>query len=332
MKFIEDFFEKIDLEIISDRDYFDRLFSTPQKAEILIVSEDLYDLSLQKHNIGNVFLMTEQYEEEQTADLNLTRIFKYTSIKEIFNEIQGKSASTLNVESNTKQEPQIIVVTSAAGGVGKKTVAMGISACLAKQYKKVLYINASRLQNFQYLLDNNTTISSPDVYSKLISSSATVYNDIKHVIRKEMFNYLPAFKTSLMSVGIDYSVYEKIALAAKRSGDFDFIIIDAESTFDEYKTKLIDIADKVIIVTNQTFNSVQATNCLITNINGINAEKYIFICNSFNKESYNALIMPELKLKFSVNEYIENYNYYEQMKIKDFVKQQSIQRVSFLII
>ena len=43
LKFIEEFFEKIDLEIITEREYFDELFSVPQKAEILVVSEDLYE-------------------------------------------------------------------------------------------------------------------------------------------------------------------------------------------------------------------------------------------------------------------------------------------------
>ena len=47
LKFIEEFFEKIDLEIITEREYFDELFSVPQKAEILVVSEDLYESSLQ---------------------------------------------------------------------------------------------------------------------------------------------------------------------------------------------------------------------------------------------------------------------------------------------
>ena len=60
LKFIEEFFEKIDLEIITEREYFDELFSVPQKAEILVVSEDLYESSLQRHNISKVFLMVEQ--------------------------------------------------------------------------------------------------------------------------------------------------------------------------------------------------------------------------------------------------------------------------------
>ncbi|MFR5740308.1 MAG: hypothetical protein ACLUEC_14180 [Coprococcus sp.] len=102
-KFVQEFFEKIDLEIITDQEYFEEMFSTPQTIEILIVSEELYGVTLQKHNLKNIFMMTEQREEEQTAELNVTRIFKYTSTKEIFSEIVGKSISVLNIENSEKK-------------------------------------------------------------------------------------------------------------------------------------------------------------------------------------------------------------------------------------
>jgi len=178
-KFVTDFFNKIDLEIITDRAYFDEYFSRPQNAEILIISDDLYDSSLQRHNIQNIFVMMEQYDEGSTGELNVNQIFKYTSIKEIFNEIIGKSTGALNIAVVEKKETQIILVTSAVGGVGKTTVAMGVAACLEQNYKRVLYINAARLQNFQYLLDNTTAISSPDVYGKLINPTDRIYDDIK---------------------------------------------------------------------------------------------------------------------------------------------------------
>lgn len=79
-KFVSDFFNKIELEIISDRNYFEEFFSRPQNAEILIVSDELYDSSLQRHNIANIFVMMEQFEEGDTGDLNVNRLFKYTSI------------------------------------------------------------------------------------------------------------------------------------------------------------------------------------------------------------------------------------------------------------
>ena len=90
-KFIETFFDRIDLEIITEKPYFDFLFSAPQKMVRLVVSEEFYSTSLQRHNIGKVFLMTEQPDRENTSDLTVTSIFKYTNIKEVFNEIIGSS-------------------------------------------------------------------------------------------------------------------------------------------------------------------------------------------------------------------------------------------------
>lgn len=331
-KFVTDFFDKIELEIITDREYFNEYFSKPQNAEILIVSDELYDSSLQRHNVDNVFVMCENQDDGQTGELNVNRLFKYSSIKEIFNEIVGKSAGALNIAATEKKETQVILVTSAAGGVGKTTVAMGVAASLAKNYKRVLYINASRLQTFQHMLANHTSISTADVYTKLSMKIDNIYSEIKHVIRKEEFSYLPPFKGALMSLGIEYSVFERIAISAKNSKEYDFIIIDADSVFDEDKAALISLADKVIIVTSQSVSSVTATNTLATNINGINSDKYIFICNNFKKEETNALIIPEISLKFLVGDYVEHIKYVEQVKPVELAKDSGMQRTAFLVI
>ncbi len=332
LKFVEEFFEKIDLEIISDENYFSALFREPQKAEILIVSEELYDSSINRHNISNIFVMMDQYEEGNTDELSINRLFKYTSIKELFNEITGKSSEVLNIKDGGKKEPQIVLVCSACGGTGKTTVALGISSSLTKSYKKVLYINASHLQSFQRILKNPSAIAAADVYAKLSNPSGYAYEDIKHVIRKEGFSYLPPFKAALMSLGLKYSVYEKIALSAKKSNDYDYIVIDADSTFDEEKAQLLNIADKVIVVTEQTAASVYGTNIFAANINGVNTEKYIFICNNFDKEKDNALISRSMAMKFSVNDYIEHYNHYDQLKCEDLAKDIGMQKTAFLII
>lgn len=332
LKFVSEFFDRIDLEIITDSRYFEELFSKPQKAGILIVSDGLYDSSIQKHNIANIFMMAEQPEEGDTAEPNVNRMYKYTSVKEIFSKIIGKSAGALNVESKEKKTTQIMLVTSASGGVGKTTIAMGVSACLANNYKRVLYINASRLQTFQYMLDNKGILASAEIYMKLSNPTVKIYEDIKHVIRKERFSYLPEFKASLMSVGIEYSVYRKIAESAKGSGDFDFIIIDAESTFDEEKTRLLDIADKVIIVTEQSEIAVQATNTFLSNINAINSDKYVFVCNRFRDASYNALISPEIVTKFSVNEYVESLELNGTIKDEELAQNSGIRKLSFLVV
>lgn len=332
LKFVEEFFDKIELEIITDEEYFENLFSSPQRVDILIVSENLYNPSLKKHNISNLFIMMEQYEEGQTDELNVIKLFKYTSIKEVFNSVIGKSTGLLNIDENVKKESQVILVCSSCGGVGKTTVALGISASLTKNYKKVLYINAGRLQCFQRMLENKSVLSSADIYAKFARANENIYSEIKHIIRKEIFSYIPPFKAALMSLGIPYSIYEKIALSAKNSKDYDYIVIDGDTAFDEDNAKLLNIADKVIVVTEQTSGSIFATNLLVDNINGISSDKYIFVCNNFNKNENNAIISPSVELKFSINDYIEHFNNYDQLNCEDLSKDIGIQKIAFLVI
>lgn len=332
-KFVEEFFEKIDLEIISDRNYFNEFFSSAKKIDVLIVSEDLYFSDIQRHNIGRIFIMTEQYNEfNDDSSLGVDRIYKYTSIKEIFNVIVGKSEYLLNRSGTTAKAGKIILVTSASGGAGKTTIALGISACLNKNFKKVLYLNAERLQSFQIMLSNVSSIKEPGVYSELGQADTDAFFKLKHTIRNEGFNYIPPFRASLMALSLKYSIFEKIALSAKSSNEYDYIIIDADTVLDEEKFKLIDIADNVVLVTRQTKISVYATNNYISNINNENGDKFIFLCNDFVEGSSNELIAPDIISKFTVSNYIEHISDYEQLKASDLASRNDFQKITYLII
>lgn len=330
-KLIEEYFGKIDLEIISERNYYEQFLSSPQKADILIISESFYTPEIQKHNIGNIFLMTEEYAEKQINAQNVTSIYKYTSIREVLNVITGKSSASLHILNSVIKKTQIILFYSASGGTGKTTIALGISECLNKSYKRVLYINAAYLQSFQALLSNTSPIVATDVYTKLAMSNRDAYSAIKSEIRSEGFCYVPPFKAALMSLGIEYAVFERIATSAQKSGDYDYIVIDTDVAFDNDKVRLIDIADKVIIVTKQNRLSAYATKTLVSNINGVGSDKYIIICNDFNEDSGNALIASDMANRFAISDYIEHLPYCDQMSVSDLANENSIQKVTFLV-
>ena len=332
-KFAIEYADVIDLDIITERDYFLTLFSKPQNADVLIISEGLYDSSVQRHNISNIFVMMDgDADDSATSELNINRLNKYTSVKEIFNEIISKCSVTLNLSNVEKKETQIILVTSASGGVGKTTVALGIAGCLTRNYKRVLYINACNLQNFQFYMNNSEPVSSPEIYARLLNAGENIYSDLKHVIRKESFSYLPAFKAALMSLGLNCSVYEKIVLSAKNSSDFDYIVVDTESAFDECKADLINISDKVIIVTDQSSIGVMSTNNLVTNVNGIASDKYVFVCNKFIKNASNAIVSGNIQMKFSINEYVEKMNENDGINLENMAGTDGIKKLSFMLI
>lgn len=330
-KFVDEFFDKIDIEIIDNKDYFDELFSSPQKVDILIISEELFNDNLFRHNIEYIFLMTEQVREAQTAELKVNKIYKYTSIKDVFSQIVGKSASVLDID-DIKKEPQIVLIYSASGGCGKSTLALGLSACLAKNYQRVLYINASRIQIFQRMLENPSPITANEVYASLLKGGENVYSEIKHVIRKEGFNYLPPFKTSLISLDLPFSVFLDIAVGAKKSNEYDYIIVDADNTFDLDKANLLNASDKVLLIMSQHEASIYATNILITNISGINSDKYLFICSNFDKDKPNAIISSKIPPNFTISEYVEHIVHFDTLKCEDLIDVIGIQKVAYLLI
>lgn len=329
-KFAQEYFEVIDVEIITDRAYFEQVFSTPQSAEILIVSDELYSESILRHSISNIFVMTEQDTSGNTEALNIYKLYKYTSVNDVFNKIVGESQ--LYVTPTTKKDPQLVVVCSASGGVGKTTIAIGISACLQKNYKRVLYINAACLQTFQHYMHDASPISSTEVYARLNKHTDNAYNEVKNEIRQEGFDYLPPFKAALMSLGLSFSVFEKIAISARQSNKYDYVIVDCDTAFDEDKASILNAADQVLVVLNQTPFSVFATNTLVNNINGVNGDKFLFLCNKFDDSAHNALLDNEGTLRFSVNEYINHFSDGDFRKCEEISTENWIQKAAFLII
>ena len=330
-KFAEEMYEQMELEVITDADYFAQLFAMPQTAEILVVSEELYTPEILRHNITHVFVMMEQQEMGHTTQLNIHRLYKYTSIKEIFTQISGIGGESLDIHRESRKAPKLITVCSASGGTGKTTVAMGISSCLSKQYRRVLYIGADRIQTFQRLLENSAPVASTDVYASLSLSSHNAYDAVRHVIRKEGFSYLPPFKMSLLSLGLDYDIFTRIALQARASGEYDYVVLDADSAFDENKANLLDQSDKVVIVTKQNAGAVYAANLMAGNINGLNPDKFLFICNDYDRGQENALVNPELCVNFIPSEYVVHMNGYDQLTCADFAMDSGIQKTAVLV-
>lgn len=330
-KFVTDFFNKIDLEIITEKAYFEDYFSKPQNAEILIVSDMLYDSSLQRHNIQNIFVMSESRDEGQTGELSINRLFKYTSIKEIFNEIVGKSAGALNVAAVEKKETQIIAFASGYGGAGKTLISRNVALCLANNYKKVLYLNNSSLQSFQHEFNNTTKLAINNIGTKLYDAKNDLYLELKHLLRTEGFTYLPAFKTSLMSIGLSKDFFYSFAEAAKKSNEYDYIVVDLESVYDEMMIKFFDLSEKVVIITEQKHSAIEATNDLVTNISMNGNDKYIFICNKFDKDKKNALIDSSQELLFSISEYVDYIDDDLLRNVENSSKNMGMKKVSFLL-
>lgn len=329
-KFVYEFFDDVELEIITKESYLQEFLQNLQRIDVLIVDRKFYSEELGKHEIQHIFVMTEEQNDDTSYPEDVHVIFKYTNVKGIFLEIVGISNLKIPMK-NDKQDPKIILITSASGGTGKTTIALGLATALSDMYKRVLYLEASRLQTFQYFMKDSTPIVNQQIYAKLLQGGKNIYQEIKGEFRQEKFSYMPPLKAALMSFGIDYRIFGEIAKAAKESGEYDFVIVDVDITFDDIKAKIMNLADYVLVITEPTPKSVYSTNLLVSNINNSGADKYLFICNKYNVESQNVLEITE-SMQYKVDEYVKKFYNYEVMKCEQFGMQESIRKIAFLLI
>ena len=74
LKFVQEYEDKVELEVITESQYMKDYFSTPKQIDILVINESLFNNDVKKHNIKNVFLLTEYNTEERY------KIYKYSSV------------------------------------------------------------------------------------------------------------------------------------------------------------------------------------------------------------------------------------------------------------
>lgn len=328
-KLTEELFGQVDLEIITDKNYFEAFFSTPKTVDTLIVSEALYSSELLRHNISNIFILSEDSGEETASSDNLTKIFKYSSTKEIFNQIVYKNKDILNSQIAHK-ETRVIVVSSAIGGCGKTTVAMALSLSLARNHKRVLFISLDAMQGFSYYLNNKSAM--PGNFGTDASvSDDKLYDSILPYIRKESFCYLPPFSHNIYMVGLNYSFYERMVKAACESKEYDYIVVDTNLEFDDARASLIQMADKVILIVLQDLYSTAKTEYMIQNIECQNTDKFIFVCNRFRRDINNDYLNSTIGQQFLVSEYIDELPYFSNNSIDDFADLNGIKNMGYIL-
>lgn len=325
-KFLEELWESAEFEVITEQDYFNEFFSEPRSADILVVSETLYSDRLKKHNISKIFVLTESMEANGRNE-GYIGIYKYTSIGEIYHQIMATSPELVKSETGRLQRTRVIAVTSASGGVGKTTVALGLSACMAKKFYKVLYIDAEILQSFHYHMSAPAalphTAPLPDFEDR-----AKLFEWIKPLLCHEHFDYLPPFGASLDLLGMALDFFVSILEAARSSDVYDVIIVDTDTSMNQAKAKLLTMADKAVMVVTQSPQAVFSMNLLMKNVNCSDGEKFCFVCNKFLSTKENALISAKVKPGFIVSEYI---HYTDMLALNELAMNQDLDKLAFLL-
>jgi cellulose biosynthesis protein BcsQ len=336
LQFVKELHEYVDIEVISDAAYFDAYFSVPRALSLLIVGERFFHSGLFRHNIDRIFVLT---EEPVHADAGIgyadsgreaKKIFKYTSTLDIFNEIIYHMGDRFGPSDSFSKDTQVILFFSAAGGAGKTVTAIGTAACLAANRKRVIYIDAEHIHTFHGYLSDKTFVSN-DVYAEMRPGNDGMYRNIKRSVRTDTFDYLPPFCASLASLNIKFAVYAVLIEQIKASKDYDYVIVDMDSTLGPEKVALFGLADKIVILLNQDRQSVFKTAMLMNSISVNDNDKNVLVCNRYREDAENFIFASEMTKHLNVSEYMEDIEDMDSVSTGNFPGIKGFQKLAYLM-
>lgn len=282
---LREYSEEIDLELITDPDYLDRLFQTPQQIDILVIHEDFWKDSYRKQSLRHVFFLTETEAGNNTLP-GITNIYKYSSVQNVVRTINVVLKHLVQGSEN-KLEKKIVMVYSPQGGSGKTTIALGAAKALTNLGNRVLYINTESIQ-IPAFPENLERWADRSLIQQL--SSGRFSKDVldNNIVRGEVDCMMP-FQYSLVGNGLKDMNYLALIQTAKEILPYDFIIVDTASEFNDFKAQMMSVANQVIIPCLQDEQSASKIDALLRNINASDKNKYIFVCNKYRIGEENRL-------------------------------------------
>lgn len=327
-KFISVYKDAAEIHTITDAAYLQSFFSAPQNMDVLMIDAALFNKDMLKHDIGNIFILTDQGGSGETENWNITYINKYTSVKEICSEVMNNVTTDAEAVLNKREKTKVIMVYSPIGGIGKTTVAAGLCGALAQKRRRALFIGTDTLQTFGYLLNEKTALDS-GMEKYFVSHAEDVYEVIKPYIKVELFHILPPFGRALSSLNITGSDFAYLIEKIKKAGEYDYIVIDSSSDFTEHTSLLMGKADYKMIVTGQDRNSVAKLACLLDNIDCSDSSRYLFVCNKYRSAEENVLLSTEYLAKCRIEKYVDYEEEADLMDAEQLASIKSIQALSF---
>lgn len=239
----------IELEIITDSEYYERFFEKDMIVDLLIVDEKLYRLKNIGYMAVNTLVLTEESkiasDEKQN---NISYFYRFSPLQVLTNAIAARLDADSDAKNEEEQQTEALLVTAASGGVGKTLTAIALTRSLNAIGKKTLYVDAEWLQHFEEYLSVNIK-SSQKIDVELASGNGKNYENLKkYICFEDGIFYLRPCMGSLLAINKTLQVFLNFLEGVLASKEFRYVVVDSDSSFDHYKAQLMGMCRKVLVV------------------------------------------------------------------------------------
>ena len=241
--------------------FFVSVCSAPEKLQEMLASVD-YDVALLEaplvtdadlSSVRLPLLLWDEGDPDANVRDGFTRLVKYQRISSIVSCILEHYAAVAAEECGPDAgRAYITAVWSPAGGVGKTTVALAHAIMASAGGKNTLYLNMEHFSSGPaYFSDEGRSISS--VFEMLEKNEGNLKMLIQAVLRKDANTGVSFFRHPENFDDMNILTPEDVAaLINACAGVAEALLVDLSNVCDDRTRQVFKLADKVLIVTDQT--------------------------------------------------------------------------------
>lgn len=288
-----------ELEFITEITYWEQYAQHKTEVDILLIDEAILKNYQMQLKVKSLFRLVENQESAHEGS-----IFKYLSINEIADKIGVKrTEKKTEIEKKTK----LISIYSPCGGCGKTITALCLAKYISKQGKKVLYLNTETLQDFQCYLQTTDCIKDSVGY-QLAAGVEKCADLILENVKKEEFEFVPAFEKPLFAYHMDFEKYVKLIEELLKKQIYDYLIVELSQEMQAEKMNLLCRSDEAVYVMTPIKSAISKLDKIMSLLSGT-SRKGVLIYNRVKTESEQNKMDGKLKEKFAFYEEIQEYSH-----------------------
>lgn len=236
-------------------DSFIRFMEQQPPADVLLISPDFYDISIGYANIKLKLVLSQGAIRQEYQAFQV--INKYSTGEKLIGEVvhlySKLNPSELRLSPYSK-DAEFIGVYSPAGGTGKTTIAAALSIQCAELGMQSFYLNLESIQSTGAFFNSNSkrNLSYIFYYLKEKGKSLSFNMDgIKSTDTDYGVWYFDPPESPLEYEEIDSDNLGQLIQGIKEMGCYDYVFIDMSNTFDMKNYKIMNLCDRIVLVTLQ---------------------------------------------------------------------------------
>lgn len=270
--------------IITDKGYLDEFFSSDQKMDVLLIDKKFYSEAIEKHNINLICIVSDNPDDSNRPNTGFVYTLNRNSGTDKISQIMLSAINPAFLEKKVSDgdECKVILVTSPLGGSGKTVVSAAIAHNLRKSGMRVLFVDTTSLQSSSHWITEENKIDDYyilDNFNAECIDNITVHGNIDHIA---------LFSQVLAAFDLNMGNYYELIKSEKKSGKYDYIVVDSESCFSTDMVNFMTLADNVVILTLQDEVAAKKMQRFLYNFDCSDKSKYMTCCSKFciDKKNY----------------------------------------------